>query len=145
MSSQNRMDMKINSKWIVYFLRYALAIGFLSAVADRFGLWPQEISAWGNWPNFVAYTGVLNPWLLEAMIPATAILATGLEILFGVLLIVGYKIEWVAKVSGILLLLFALSMVFSSGLKVPFDYSVFTASAAAFALGSFGELTIKPF
>lgn len=39
-----------------------------------------------------------------------------------------------AKLSGILLLIFALAISFSSGIKGAFDYSVFAASAGAFAL-----------
>lgn len=122
------------NKWIIYFLRISLAMGFLSAVADRFGLWPQEISAWGNWDSFVSYTGVLNPWFPEVFVAIVAIMATALEILLGILLLVGYKLEWVARAGGILLLLFALAMIITSGVKAPLDYSVLTAAAAAFAL-----------
>jgi hypothetical protein len=42
------------------FLRIALGISFLSAVADRFGLWGaygQPNVAWGDFSRFVAYTG----------------------------------------------------------------------------------------
>jgi hypothetical protein len=41
------------------FLRIALGISFLSAVADRFGLWGaygQPNVAWGEFSRFVAYT-----------------------------------------------------------------------------------------
>lgn len=126
--------MKNSHKWITYFLRISLALGFLSAVADRFGLWPQEISAWGNWGSFVNYTGVLNPWLPEVVVSFVAILATTLEILLGTLLLVGYKLVWVAWASGVLLLLFAFAMIITSGVKAPLDYSVLSAAAAAFAL-----------
>ncbi len=51
-------------KIVEWFLRIALSLGFLSAVADRFGLWGKEVSAWGNWENFIAYTQKLNPRLL---------------------------------------------------------------------------------
>ncbi len=40
----------------MWFLRIALAISFLSAVADRFGLWGSPGAAnvaWGDWPTFV--------------------------------------------------------------------------------------------
>ena len=52
------------------FLRLALGISFLSAVADRFGLWGvygQPNVAWGNYARFVAYTAKLN-WFLPATI-----------------------------------------------------------------------------
>jgi len=121
---------------IKLFLRLALGMGFLSAVADRFGFWSPEISAWGNWNNFLEYTELINPWFPENLISALGIIATGLEIVFSICLILGYKTELFAKLSGWLLLLFAISMWFSTGIKGALDYSVFTASAAAFALST---------
>lgn len=124
---------------IKVFLRLAISAGFLSAVADRFGMWSKENSAWGNWDSFVAYTQLLNPWAPNSLIPAMATLATGAEIVFALFLIIGYKTELFAKLSGFLLLLFALSMTFSTGLKGVLDYSVYTASAGAFALSLLKE------
>lgn len=49
-------------------------------------------------------------------------------------LLIGFKTELFAKLSGLLMLIFALSMTFSVGIKRGFDYSVFTASAAVFGL-----------
>lgn len=123
-------------KTLKLFLRLALATAFLSAVADRFGLWPAEISVWGTWDAFLEYTQMLVPWVPVGVIPTLGALATGAEIVFGVFLLLGFKTELFAKLSGILLLLFALAMTFSTGIKGAFDFSVFTASAAAFALGS---------
>lgn len=41
--------MKISQITIIeWFLRISLSVGFLSAVADRFGLWPKEVSAWAT-------------------------------------------------------------------------------------------------
>ena len=124
---------------IKLFLRFALSASFLSAVADRFGWWPAEMSAWGNWENFVAYTQVINPWLPEALVSPIAMVATATEIIFPLCLLLGFKTELFAKLSGILLLLFALAMTFSTGIKGPFDYSVFSASSAAFALSTMKE------
>lgn len=126
-------------KFIKIFLRLAISIGFLSAVADRIGWWSPEISVWGNWHSFVEYTAFINPWFPKAMIPVLASLATVLEVVFAVCLIVGFKTELFARLSGILLLIFALSMTFSSGIKGAFDFSVFSASAGAFALGLMKE------
>ena len=126
------MDIKL----IKLFLRFALAASFLSAVADRFGLWGAEISVWGNWENFLAYTAMINPWFPESFIPALGLIATVAEVIFALCLLIGFKTELFAKLSGVLLLLFALSMTFSTGIKGSFDYSVFSASAATFALGT---------
>jgi len=119
---------------IKLFLRLTLGTGFLSAVADRFGYWNPESSAWGNWDSFLEYTKTINPWFPDSLIPTIGSLATGVEIIFAICLIVGFKTKLFAKLSGLLLLLFAVSMWFSVGIKGPIDYSVFTASAAAFAL-----------
>lgn len=120
-------------------MRFAISIGFLSAVADRFGLWNKEISVWGNWDNFLDYTQLINPWIPNPFIPTIAVMATVAEIVFAVFLIIGFKTELFAKLSGFLLLLFAVSMTFSTGIKGAFDYSVFSASAAAFALSLIKE------
>ncbi len=122
------------ARFVSYFLRFALAAGFLSAVVDRFGLWPQEVSAWGNWNNFVAYTALINPLFSKGFAEVLAIVATALEIVLALLLIVGYKTALAAKAGGLLLLLFALAMTFSTGVKGALDYSVFTAAAASFSL-----------
>lgn len=124
----------MNIKIVKLFLRIALATAFLSAVADRFGFWPREQSAWGNWEAFLASTKVINPWFPESIIPAVAIIATGAEFIFAVCILIGFKTELFAKLSAYLLLLFAISIALSSSIKGAFDYSVFTASAAAFAL-----------
>jgi len=129
---------------IKIFLRLAISVGFLSAVADRFGWWGEKYSVWGNWDNFLTYTKLINPWLPESFIPVMGTIATGAEIIFAICLLLGFRTEVMAKLSGILLLLFGLAMSFSTGLKGAFDYSVFSASAGAFALsqlkGKFFEL-----
>ena len=129
----------MEKKTIKLFLRFAISIGFLSAVADRSGMWNKEISVWGNWDNFLDYTRLINPWIPNSFIPTIGVIATVAEIVFAVFLITGFKTELFAKLSGFLLLIFALSMTFSTGIKGAFDYSVFSASAAAFALSLMKE------
>jgi len=129
----------MNKRIIKLFLRLAISIGFLSAVADRFGLWDKEISVWGNWDNFLSYTKLINPWIPNSLISTMGILATVSEIIFALFLIIGFKTELFAKLSGFLLLIFALSMTFSTGIKGALDFSVFSASAGAFALSLMKE------
>jgi len=121
---------------IKIFLRLSIAAGFLSAVADRLGWWDEKYSVWGNWASFLEYTKLINPWLPDIAIPAVGIIATSVEIVFAIGLILGFKTELVARLSGVLLLCFALAMTFSTGIKGAFDYSVFAASAGAFALST---------
>lgn len=130
--------MKTNSM-AVLFTRYALAVAFLSAVADRFGLWGPPGStnvAWGNYPKFLEYTALLTPWAPKNLLPVVGGAATLLEILLAVGLIIGFRIKETSFCSAVLLLSFALSMSFTIGIKAPLDYSVFSASAAAFLLYS---------
>lgn len=122
-------------KFIEWFLRLSLSAGFLSASADRFGWWPKKISAWGNWQSFVNYTQTLLHFLPKNLTEISAYFATGLEVAFGVLLLTTFHTKWVARGSGLLLLIFVISMAISLNIKAPLDYSVLTASAAAFGLG----------
>lgn len=121
-------------KFVEWFLRIAIALGFLSACADRFGLWPADLSVWGNWKEFVGYTGTLLFFLPDGLVTVSAVAATVFEITFGIALFTTFRTPFFAFCSGILLFLFAMGMVISLGIKAPFDYSVFSASAAAFAL-----------
>lgn len=121
------------------FVRFALAITFLSAVADRFGLWGVPGAphvAWGNYAKFLDYTAILVPWVPKALATILGGIATFLEVGFALMLILGFRIKEVSLGSAILLLTFALSMAFTVGIKAPLDYSVFSASAAAFLLYS---------
>ncbi|WP_109299519.1 DoxX family protein [Aquimarina sp. AU474] len=125
--------------YIKLFLRISISLGFLSAVADRFGFWPEESSAWGNWGSFLEYTQLLNPIVPKSLINPIGITVTITEIIFAILLCIGFKTSLVAKFSGFLLLIFGLAMSFSIGIKAPLDYSVFIASAGAFGLSTIKE------
>jgi uncharacterized membrane protein YphA (DoxX/SURF4 family) len=123
---------------IQLFLRLSISLCYLSAVADRFGLWGPAGTkgvSWGNWENFVAYSHTLNAFAGPLMNKLLAIIATILEIILPALLLVGYQIRRASVASGVLLSTFALAMTFGLGAKAPLDYSVWTAAAASFALG----------
>src|SRR5689334_20956044 len=109
------------------FLRLALGISFLSAVADRFGLWGSyghPNVAWGNYARFVDYTARLNWFLPAAMIPELATIATAAETVLGLLLVLGWKTRMTALLSGVLLTTFALTMTMALGVKAPLNFSV---------------------
>ncbi len=125
------------TKFSSVFLRLALGISFLSAVADRFGLWGvygQPNVAWGNYARFVDYTAKLNWFLPASTIPSVAIVATVAETLFGLLLVLGWKTRITALLSGVLLTIFALAMTMALGVKAPLNFSVFSAAGGAFLL-----------
>lgn len=118
-----------------FFLRVAIAVTMLSAVADRFGFWRTN-SAWGNWANFEKYTAELTFFLPAILSKVSAYAATFFEIGLSIMLIVGFRTKLVATATGILLLIFALSMSVSLGIKAPLDYSVWVGSAASFLLAA---------
>lgn len=124
------------------FLRIAIAITMLSAVADRFGFWGKN-SAWGNWENFEKYTAKLTFFLPESLSQFSAYTATFFEIAIPLLLLIGYKTKIAAYGAGFLLLIFALSMTIALGVKAPLDYSVWVGSAAAFLLASQQEFSFS--
>lgn len=123
----------------IVYARVALGVGFLSAVADRFGLWGAPGSrnvAWGDFSHFLRYTATVNPLLPARVIPALGWFVTICEIALGVALIAGVGLYVVALASGLLLLAFATGMTMGTGVKTAFDASVFAASAGAFLLAA---------
>jgi len=123
------------------FLRFAIAVTMLSAVADRFGFWGEN-SSWGNWENFEKYTKQLTFFFPEILSVFSAYSATFLEIIFPLMLFFGFKTRIAAYGTGFLLLLFALSMTIALGIKAPLDYSVWVGSAAAFLLATQKEYSL---
>jgi uncharacterized membrane protein YphA (DoxX/SURF4 family) len=119
-------------------LRVALALTFLYSLADRFG-WvgpPGANVSWGSFSHFTAYVGTLNWFLPHSLIAALAWFDTSLEAVLSLTLLAGIWLRAVSFVSGLLLLAFATTMSVANGIGAPFQYSVFTASAAAFLLAS---------
>src|SRR5690348_4420109 len=116
-------------KFSSVFLRLALGISFLSAVADRFGLWGaygRPNVSWGNYARFVDYTAKLNWFLPASIIPALANISTAAETLLGILLVVGWRTRITARLSGVLLSIFAVAMMLALGIKAPLNFSVFS-------------------
>jgi uncharacterized membrane protein YphA (DoxX/SURF4 family) len=127
---------------VTVYLRVALGAAFLSAVADRFGLWgpfgTPNVS-WGEFGRFVAYVGQLNWFVPEGLWPLVAWLATAAELSLGLLLLVGLWTRVAAVLSALLLLVFALAMAVGLGPEPPLSYSVWSTSAAAALLATLPE------
>jgi putative oxidoreductase len=121
-------------KLALLFVRITLGIGFLSGVADRFGLWRGRNVGYGNFDGFIKYTAKVNSFMPASSIPFLAWAATIGELVLGVLLLWGLWLRWTALASALLLILFGTAMAISFGAKSPLDYSVFSASAAAILL-----------
>ena len=137
----NTIELK-DSKLASYaslLLRFGLGVGFLSAVADRLGLWGafgQPNVEWGNFSRFLEYTRTLNWYLPAAMIPTLGVIATGAETLFGLLLLVGWRTRVAALLSGLLLTTFAVAMTIALGIKAPLNFAVFTGIGGALLLAN---------
>src|SRR4051795_338058 len=125
-------------------LRRALAAGFLSAVADRFGLWGPAGTpgvGWGGFDPFLAYTGQLLWFLPAGLVPAAGWAATALEVALAAGLLAGGRVRAFALASGLLLTLFAVAMTVALGPEPPLSYSVWSAAAGAFLLASLRPAT----
>lgn len=122
-------------RWIPFVLRILIALAFLEAVGDRFGLLGPPGAAgvsWGSFARFIHYTGVVNSFLPAAVIPVLAVLATICETVFGLTMLLGMRIRWAAAGSALLLFLFATAMTIS-GLS-QFAYGVYMICAGAAVL-----------
>src|SRR6202042_1875028 len=126
-------------KLALLYARLTLGIGFLSGIADRFGLWRGRNVGYGNFAGFVSYTAKVNSFMPAFSIPYLAWAATVAELSLGVLLILGLWPRWAALGSAVLLALFGIAMAISFGIKSPMDYSVFSASAGAVLLALYGD------
>src|SRR5580693_6207367 len=89
----------------ILYARIALGAAFLSAVADRFGLW-GKYGGWGNFANFMTYTAQVNSFMPAFAIPYLAWAATVAESCLGVALILGLWPRWVALSAALLLATF---------------------------------------
>ena len=120
--------------WAFLYARATLGIGFLSGIADRFGLWRGRNVGYGNFDGFVAFTAKVNSFMPASSILFLAWSATIAELVLGIFLLIGLWLRWTALASAVLLILFGTAMAISFGLKSPLDYSVFSASATAILL-----------
>ena len=131
-----------DSKFASYaalLLRIGLGVGFLSAVADRLGLWGafgQPNIEWGNFSRFLDHTHTLNWYLPAEMIPLLGVIATGAELLFGLLLLFGWHTRAAAMLSGLLLLTFGVAMTLALGVKAPLNFAVLTGIGGAWLLAN---------
>lgn len=134
---ESRRTQTSANHWAAIFVRLSLAAAFLSAVADRFGLWgaPGNVGvAWGNIENYESYVDTLAWYVPTTFISVLGWIATLAEISIAVGLIVGWQLRWFALAAGLLLTMFALAMLTALGPKSPLDYSVLSAASAAFLL-----------
>src|SRR6185312_2076012 len=68
--------------------------------------------------------------------PTLGAVATGAEILFGLLILVGWHTRIAARLSGALLIVFATAMTISLGVKSVLNYAVLTGIGGSFLLAN---------
>jgi uncharacterized membrane protein YphA (DoxX/SURF4 family) len=108
------MNTVTSERLAILYARIALGAAFLSAVADRFGLW-GKYGGWKNFATFTDYTAQVNSFMPAFIIPFLAWAATAAELALGIGLIIGFWPRWVASSAAILLFLFGTAMAISFG------------------------------
>lgn len=129
--------MKNTSGIAQLILRLALGVGFLIPVMDRLGLMGPYGSGkvtWGDWKHFIYYTNTLVPFASRPIANIMGLLATIAEAVFGICLVIGFRIKEAALGAGILTLAFGLCMAIFLGLSAPFSYPVFVFTGGALVL-----------
>jgi putative oxidoreductase len=122
-------------KLALILARVALTSAFISAVIDRLGLWGpmgQPGVSWGSMQGFYPHVAKLAPWAPDMTVPALAWFIDILEAVLGILLLAGVQLRRTAWASGVLLLVFAVSMAAFQSLKLALNFSVLSCSACAF-------------
>ena len=67
----NARQILAGERVVILYARIALGAAFLSAVADRFGLWGRY-GGWGNFANFEKYTAQVNSFMPAFIVPFLA-------------------------------------------------------------------------
>jgi hypothetical protein len=125
-------------RWLAGVLRAVIGLEFALSVADRFGLLgaPGKGVSWGDFSHFVAYTHQVNAFLPASFAPLLAVLATVCETTFGIGLIVGIRIPYIARAAAVLLCLFGSAMIASGLIESQFFYAVFVLASAAWVIST---------
>jgi hypothetical protein len=120
-------------------LRLCLSSAFLSAIADRFGVYGRHGTngvSWGDWTHFLQFVGYLIKIAPHTLIPAIGVIETIIEIALAVALLLGVYPRIIAWSSAALLASFAVTMSITLGIPATLGYGVFTATGAALLLGA---------
>jgi hypothetical protein len=125
------------------FLRVCLGAGFLSGIADRFGLYGPHGArnvSWGDWTHFLQYVAYLNWFVPKALIPTLGVVESIVEFALAVALLAGIYQRVVAWATAALLAAFAVTMTIAHGIKVPLGYGVFTALGGTLLLAAAADI-----
>ena len=115
-------------------LRLALALGLLAAVGARFGI----IGAPAGFDALTYWTSRLWGLAPASIVPVLGWVVTVVELVLGLLLLLGLRTRHAALATGVLFLAVAVAMSLRSGLEAPFHAAIFLTAGAAFALQAMG-------
>ena len=104
--------------------RFVIAGAFLLALWNRFD----------DFNGFIRYTGVVNSFMPQAIVPGMAVIATIMEMTCCFLMFVGLKLRLTAAASGLLLFMFATAMTIS-GLE-QFTWAVYVLATGGWMLAT---------
>src|SRR5947199_3260449 len=107
-------------------MRMATGAGFLSAVADRFGLWGPIGTpgvSWGGFARFLDYTATLLPYLSTTLVAVAGWASTVAEIVLGGALLAGVRVRLAALATDVLRLTFSLAITTTLCPEAPRSYS----------------------
>ena len=111
-------------RWINTIGRFVIAAAFFLALRSRFS----------DFDGFIRYTGVVNSFMPQAIIPTLAVVATVLETICCVSMLAGFKLHFAAISSGMLLFVFATAMTIS-GLE-QFSWAVYVLAMGGWLLAT---------
>jgi hypothetical protein len=126
-------------RWAVTVVRMFIGVAFLGSVGDRFGLFGSPGApgvSWGNFTNFAIYTGQMNSFLPNGMIPALAAAESVIEGVLGLGMLFGAWLRVTVWASSVLLFLFGIAMTISLGVSSQFPYAVFVLATGGWLLAS---------
>lgn len=129
-------------RWLAVVVRVLMAADFLLAVADRFGVLGPVGAAgvsWGDFRHFVDYTRSITVFLPGNFAPTLAVAATVVEVVLGLALLLGFRLQLAALGATLLLIVYGTAMTISLPLAEQFHYSVFLLAAGMLVLATLGR------
>jgi len=127
------------SPWIATIVRVFIGVAFLGSVGDRFGVFGGPGApgvSWGNFSSFAIYTGQVNSFLPNVVIPALAASESLIEGVLGLGMLLGAWVRVTVWASSALLFLFGIAMTVSLGVASQCPYAVFVLGSGGWVLAT---------
>lgn len=116
------------------YLRLVLASGLLAAAGARFGF----IAAPAGWDALTRWTTRLWGLAPASVQPLLGWVVLAIQIVLGLLLLVGFRTRQMALATGVLLAAAAIAMAWRAGIQAPWYAGVFAYAGVAFTLAALG-------